>query len=34
MDIDLDYRNIKFPVSKRDYSETEQTFCINLFRYE
>ena len=32
----LDYVNIKFPVSKNDYSRTEKknNICINVFCYE
>ena len=33
---DLDYGGIKFPVSKKDFSKTEQknNICINVFCYE
>ena len=33
---DLDYVNIKFPVSKKDYSKIEQknSICISVFCYE
>ena len=33
---DLDYADIKFPVSKKDYSEIEQenSICVNAFCYE
>ena len=33
---DLDYVDIKFPVSEKDYSKTEQknNICINVFSYE
>ena len=33
---DLDYANIEFPVSKKDYSkiETKNNICINVFCYE
>ena len=33
---DLDYKNIKFPVSKKDYKKIEQenNICINVFCYE
>ena len=33
---DLDYVDIKFPVSKKDYSKIEQksNICINVFSYE
>ena len=33
---DLDYKNFKFPVSKKDYSKTEQktNIFINVFCYE
>ena len=33
---DLDYVDIKFPVSKKDYSRIEKknTICINVFCYE
>ena len=33
---DLDYKNIKFPVSKKNYKKIEQknNFCINVFCYE
>ena len=33
---DLDYVDIKFPVSKRDYYEIEKenSICINVFCYE
>ena len=33
---DLDYVDIKFPVSKRDYCKIEQKIkiCINIFCYE
>ena len=33
---DLDYVDVKFPVSKKDYSKIEQknNICINVFCYE
>ena len=33
---DLDYVDIKFPVSEKDYSKIEQrnSICINLFCYK
>ena len=33
---DLDYEDIKFPVSEKDYSKIEQknNICINVFCYE
>ena len=33
---DLDYKDIQFPVSKKDYSKIEQknNICINVFYYE
>ena len=33
---DLDYVNIKFPVSKKDYSKIElkNSICISVFCYE
>ena len=36
MDLDLDYKDIKFPASKKDYKKIEQknNICINVFRYE
>ena len=32
----LDYKDIKFPVSKNDYKKIEQknNICINIFCYE
>ena len=32
----LDYGDIEFPVSKKDYSkiETKNSICINVFGYE
>ena len=32
----LDYEGIEFPVSKRDYSKSEQknNICVNVFYYE
>ena len=33
---DRDYEDIKFPVSKKNYSKSEQKYnvCINVFYYE
>ena len=33
---DIDYVDIKFPVSKKDYSriEKENNVCVNVFCYE
>ena len=33
---DIDYVDIKFPVSKKDYSRTEKenNVCVNVFCYE